>query len=145
MCPYPSQISPFLCPSYVCQAQLVSFLVRLKTYQHPGSNANCPLFENSDRCVKYEDSFISVINHINAQNFCFKIIWLITEIYILRCASCELQIGSIYFLGKDPPHPCPLNIMLGAPQDRTGQGRAGQDRAGQDRAEQGRAGQGRAG
>jgi len=33
--------------------------------------------------------------------------------------------------------------MLGAPQDRTGQGRAGQDRAGQDRTGRGRAGQGR--
>ena len=29
-CPYPSQINPFLCPSQVWQAQLVSFLVGLK-------------------------------------------------------------------------------------------------------------------
>ena len=36
-CPYPSQINPFLCPSHFWQAQLVSFLVGLRTYQHPGS------------------------------------------------------------------------------------------------------------
>ena len=35
-CPYPSQINPFLCPSHFWQAQLVSFLVGLRTYQHPG-------------------------------------------------------------------------------------------------------------
>ena len=35
-CPYISQISPFLCPSHFWQAQLVSFLVGLRTYQHPG-------------------------------------------------------------------------------------------------------------
>jgi len=34
-CPYPSQINPFLCPSHFWQMQLVSFLVRLRTYQHP--------------------------------------------------------------------------------------------------------------
>jgi len=34
-CPYPSQINPFLCPSHFRQAQLVSFLVGLRTYQHP--------------------------------------------------------------------------------------------------------------
>jgi len=33
-CPYPSQINPFLCPSHFWQAQLVSFLVGLRTYQH---------------------------------------------------------------------------------------------------------------
>ena len=31
---YPSQINPFLCPSHFWQAQLVSFLVGLRTYQH---------------------------------------------------------------------------------------------------------------
>ena len=35
-CPYPSQISPFLCPSHCRQSQLVSFPVGLRTYQHPG-------------------------------------------------------------------------------------------------------------
>jgi len=35
-CPYPRQINPFLCPSHFWQAQLVSFLVGLRTYQHPG-------------------------------------------------------------------------------------------------------------
>ena len=35
-CPYPSKISPFLCPSHFWQVQLVSFLVGLRTYQHPG-------------------------------------------------------------------------------------------------------------
>ena len=35
-CPYPSQINPFLCPSHFWQTQLVSFLVGLRTYQHPG-------------------------------------------------------------------------------------------------------------
>jgi len=35
-CPYPNQINPFLCPSQFWQAQLVSFLVGLRTYQHPG-------------------------------------------------------------------------------------------------------------
>ena len=34
--PYRSQINPFLCPSHFLQAQLVSFLVGLRTYQHPG-------------------------------------------------------------------------------------------------------------
>jgi len=34
-CPYPSQINPILCPSYFWQAQLVSFLVGLRTYQKP--------------------------------------------------------------------------------------------------------------
>ena len=33
--PYPSQINPYLCPSHFWQAQLVSFLVGLRTYQHP--------------------------------------------------------------------------------------------------------------
>ena len=37
-CPYPSQINPFLCPSHFWQAQLVSFLVRLRAYQYPGKN-----------------------------------------------------------------------------------------------------------
>ena len=36
-CPYPSQINPFLCPSHFWLAQLVSFLVGLRTYQHPGT------------------------------------------------------------------------------------------------------------
>ena len=36
-CPYLSQINPFLCPSYFRQEQLVSFLVELRTYQHPGN------------------------------------------------------------------------------------------------------------
>jgi len=35
-CPNPSQINPFLCPSYFWQEQVVSFLVGLRTYQHPG-------------------------------------------------------------------------------------------------------------
>jgi len=35
-CPYPSQINTFLCPSQFWQAQLVPFLVGLRTYQHPG-------------------------------------------------------------------------------------------------------------
>ena len=39
-CPYPSQINPLLCPSHFWQAQLVSFLVGLKTYQHPGIYIN---------------------------------------------------------------------------------------------------------
>jgi len=34
-CPYPRQISPLLCPSHLWQAQHVSFLVGLRTYQHP--------------------------------------------------------------------------------------------------------------
>jgi len=34
-CPYSSQINPFLCPSHFWQAQLISFLVGLRTYQHP--------------------------------------------------------------------------------------------------------------
>ena len=32
---YPSQIKPFLCPSHFWLAQLVSFLIGLRTYQHP--------------------------------------------------------------------------------------------------------------
>ena len=36
-CPYPSQIDPFLCPSHFWQAQFVSFLVGLRTYQHSGT------------------------------------------------------------------------------------------------------------
>ena len=43
-CPYPSQINPFLCPSPFWQAQLVSFLVQLQTYQHPGIK----MLENSE-------------------------------------------------------------------------------------------------
>jgi len=35
-CPYPSQINRFLCPSHFWQTQLVSFLVGLRIYQHPG-------------------------------------------------------------------------------------------------------------
>ena len=35
-CPYPSQINPFLCPSHFWEAQLASFLVGLRTYQHLG-------------------------------------------------------------------------------------------------------------
>jgi len=35
-CPYPCQTNPFLCPSHFWQAQLVSFLVGLSSYQHPG-------------------------------------------------------------------------------------------------------------
>ena len=34
-CRYSSPINPFLCPSHFWQAQLVSFLVGLRTYQHP--------------------------------------------------------------------------------------------------------------
>jgi len=34
--PYRSQINPFFCPSHFWQAQLVSCLVGLMTYQHPG-------------------------------------------------------------------------------------------------------------
>jgi hypothetical protein len=34
-CPYPSQINPFLCPSHIWKAQPVSFMVGLRTYQHP--------------------------------------------------------------------------------------------------------------
>jgi len=34
-CPYRSQINPFLCPSHFWQAQLFSFLVGLRTCQHP--------------------------------------------------------------------------------------------------------------
>ena len=36
-CPYPNQINPFLCPTHVWKAQLVSFLVGLRTYQHTGN------------------------------------------------------------------------------------------------------------
>jgi len=36
-CPYPIQINPFLCQSHFWQAQIVSFLVALRTYQHPGT------------------------------------------------------------------------------------------------------------
>ena len=36
-CPYPSGINPFLCPSHFCWAQLVSFLVGLRAYQHHGT------------------------------------------------------------------------------------------------------------
>ena len=36
-CPYPSQINPFLFSTHLWQAQLVSFLVGIRTYQHRGS------------------------------------------------------------------------------------------------------------
>ena len=36
ICPYPSQINPFLCPSHFRQAQPFSFMVGLRNYQHPG-------------------------------------------------------------------------------------------------------------
>ena len=45
-CPYPSQINPFLCPSHFWQAQLVSFLVGLRTYQHP-----CRVLRNTVRTI----------------------------------------------------------------------------------------------
>ena len=32
-CPYPNQINPLFCPSHYWQAQLISFLVGLRTYQ----------------------------------------------------------------------------------------------------------------
>jgi hypothetical protein len=34
-CPYTNQINPYLYPSRFSQAQFVSFLVGLRTYQHP--------------------------------------------------------------------------------------------------------------
>jgi hypothetical protein len=37
-CPYRSQISPFLCPSHFWLAQLVSFLVGLRSYEYAGSS-----------------------------------------------------------------------------------------------------------
>jgi len=40
-CPSPSQINPLLCPSHFSQAQLVSFLVGPRTYQHPGTHYRC--------------------------------------------------------------------------------------------------------
>jgi len=39
-CPYPNQINPFPCLSHFCQAQIVSFLVGLRTYQYPCENSN---------------------------------------------------------------------------------------------------------
>jgi len=41
-CPYPNQSNPFLCPSHLRQAQLVSFLVGLRTYQHSKCIFNLP-------------------------------------------------------------------------------------------------------
>jgi hypothetical protein len=40
-CHYPSQINPFLYPSHFWQVQIVSFLVGLRTYQHPVTNPLC--------------------------------------------------------------------------------------------------------
>jgi len=40
-CSCPSQINPFLCPSHFWQTQFVSFLVGLRTYQHPRYGQGC--------------------------------------------------------------------------------------------------------
>jgi len=52
-CPYPSQINPFLCPSHFWQAQLVSFLVGLKTYQHPSTTLHYQ-WQQSDRWILWQ-------------------------------------------------------------------------------------------
>jgi len=49
-CPYPSQINAFLCPSHFWQTQLVSFLVRLSTYQHPGTICSLVLQHIAKAC-----------------------------------------------------------------------------------------------
>jgi len=54
-CPYPRQINPFLCPSHFWQAQLVSYLVGLRTYQHPGIFA-----EYNQQDATFHNLFISV-------------------------------------------------------------------------------------
>jgi len=50
-CPYPSQINPFLCSTHVWQDQLVSFLVWIRTYQHPGIRINRKMRPNLPVCV----------------------------------------------------------------------------------------------
>jgi len=64
ICPYPSEINPFLWPSHFWQAQLVSFLVGLRTYQHPGTTRHCvsmkfpvPMEKKSDLAQRWSGHF----------------------------------------------------------------------------------------
>jgi len=61
-CPYPSQTNPILCPSYFWQAQLVSFLVGLRTYQHPGSEVSLGVWiDNSEWWKVYIIVIVSIV------------------------------------------------------------------------------------
>jgi len=50
--PYPSQINSFLCPSHFSEARLVSFLVGLKTYQHPDSEVSLGVWIDNSKLWK---------------------------------------------------------------------------------------------
>ena len=68
-CQYPSQINPFLCPSHFWQSQLVSFLVGLRTYQHPGINT--PTFlepSHPSYLPAYEDGTDRVFRNVDIWN-----------------------------------------------------------------------------
>jgi len=79
-CPYPSQINPFLCPSHFWQVQLVSFLVGLRTYQHP-SMTTCSLIGRYTHCRKTyffkvpwsEKQNVPLIVGIHLQNYTMSV------------------------------------------------------------------------
>ena len=56
-CLYLSQINPILCPSHFGLAQLVSFLVGLRTYQHP------VVYETAKLCRKAHRTYVSPNKH----------------------------------------------------------------------------------
>ena len=61
-CPYPRQVNPFLCSSHFRQAKLVSFLVGLRTYQHPvtftgETEDNVPLWISFEPAGKFSCSY----------------------------------------------------------------------------------------
>jgi hypothetical protein len=81
-CPYPSQINSFHCPSHFWQAQLVSFLVGLRTYQHPGTyEADLYyLYIYCSTCTKpesFEDSYINLTKKDNVRGLgsCDRASW----------------------------------------------------------------------
>jgi len=74
-CPYPSQINPFLFPAHFWQAQLVSFLVGLRTYQHP-----CRIYviAESRLCVAISRAELSLLAYFRFANRVPQHIWRAT-------------------------------------------------------------------
>jgi len=100
-CPYPSQINPFLCPSHFWQEQLVSFLVGLRTYQHPGTSFSFQYhlvsFRPSITCLNIRPRIpiISVLPSILPSIPCFRKhflrkMWAIQLVaFVLLCVGCS--------------------------------------------------------
>jgi len=87
-CPYPSQINPFLCPSHFWQVQLVSFLVGLRTYQHPCRYCIC--------CIKGDVSY-----KVYAKLHCSAHQMQLIFTRIIATCSGSSRAGSICFLMKE--------------------------------------------